>query len=104
MNMDNVNMGSVNSVKVLGDRILVKPIKEVENKTKSGLLLGEAVSQESVIGEIVSVGPGKKDMIVDEALKKGAKVLFVKYAAQSVNLDGEEYLVLRMDDISVVLS
>lgn len=91
-------------IHILGDRVLVRP-EEIESKTKSGLLLSGAVvtQDESLTGEVVALGLGKKDTILDPNLKIGARVMFVKYAASEMMADGERFMVVRMDDITAVL-
>ena len=91
------------NTRVLGDRVLIKA-DEVDNKTKSGLLLtGIAIREEIVTGTVVSVGPGKKDTIIHPDLKVGCKVVFIKYSASELPVDGEPHLVVRMDDLIAII-
>ena len=92
-------------IHILGDRVLVRPEEAKEARTKEGLYLAgaEVTQEESIVGEVVSVGLGKKDTILDPKLKVGAKVMFVRYAASEVKSDDEKLMVVRMDDITAVL-
>ena len=91
------------SVKIrpLGDRVVVKPLSS-ETTTKSGIVLPDTAKEKPQEGEILAVGPGK---VLDNGKRTspevgvGQKVLFAKYAGSEVKLDGEEYLILRENDI-----
>lgn len=91
--------------KILGDRVLIKVDETADAvKTKSGLFItGDAAREEMVFGEVVSVGPGKKDTIIPSELREGAKVVFIKYSASQLVIDEVEYSVVRMDDLIAVL-
>ena len=88
----------------LADKIVVKPL-EVEEKTKSGLLLSSASKEKPPVGEIIAVGPG--GMVngekVEMTVKVGDKVLMSKYAGTQVKVDGEEYTILRQGDILAIV-
>jgi chaperonin GroES len=90
----------------LNDHVIVKPITEDET-TKSGIVLPETVDKEKPEkGEVVEVGPGKMLDNGERAsmtLKKGDKVIFKKYSPDEINLEDEEYLVLREDDVLAVV-
>jgi chaperonin GroES len=89
----------------LHDRVVVKRI-EAERKTASGIVIPDTAGEKPDQGEVLAVGSGK---ILDDgkvrpmAVKVGDKVLFGKYAGQSVKVEGEELLVLREDDIMAVI-
>ncbi len=89
----------------LGDRVLVKPI-EKETQLPSGLVLPETAKDKPQIGEILAVGPG---MRTDEGkripldVKVGQKVAFPKYAGTELKLNGDEYLLLREDDLLAIV-
>lgn len=89
----------------LHDRVVVKRI-EAERKTASGIVIPDTAGEKPDQGEVLAVGDGK---ILDDgskrpmAVKVGDKVLFGKYAGQTVKVDGEELLVLREDDIMAVI-
>ena len=93
------------SIKPLHDRVVVKPI-EAEEVSAGGILIPDSAKEKSTKGEVVAVGPGKKTedgKILPVDLKAGDKVLFGKYAGQSVKVDGEELLVIREDEILAVV-
>jgi len=85
----------------LQDRILVKRVEE-ESTTKGGIIIPDTAKEKPAEGEVVSVGAGKigedgKRIALE--LKKGDKILFGKYSGTEVKIEGEEYLIMREDDI-----
>ena len=88
------------SMRPISDRVVVKPA-QAEEKTKGGIIIPDTAKEQPQRGEVVAVGPGKdgKSMTV----KAGDEVLYGKYAGQNVELDGVDYLIMREDDILVVL-
>ncbi|MCL2760288.1 MAG: co-chaperone GroES [Desulfuromonadales bacterium] len=85
----------------LQDRIIVKRLEE-ETKTAGGIFIPETAKEKPQKGEVVAVGNGKKTedgKILPIDVKAGDKVLFGKYAGTEVKIDGEEYLIMREDDI-----
>lgn len=87
-------------MKPINDRVVVKPAA-AEEKTESGIIIPDTVKEKPQRGEVIAVGPGKKD--VDMTVKKGDKVLYGKYAGQEFQLDGEDYLIMREDDILLIM-
>ncbi|GAA5083521.1 MULTISPECIES: co-chaperone GroES [Paenalcaligenes] len=88
----------------LGDRVIVKRLDN-ERQTASGIVIPESATEKPDQGTVVAVGPGKRadDGTVHPLdLKVGDKVLFGKYAGQSVKVDGEEVLVIREDEVLAV--
>jgi chaperonin GroES len=85
----------------LYDRVLVKRV-DSEEKTKGGIIIPDAAKEKPLEGEIVAVGNGK--VLEDGSLrapqvKVGDRVLFAKYAETEVKVDGQNYLLLREDDL-----
>src|SRR3984957_18725730 len=94
------------NLRPLHDRVIVKRLDQ-ETKTASGLIIPDAAAEKPDQGEILAVGPGKRDdKGTQNALdvKVGDRVLFGKYAGQTVKVDGNELLVMREEDIMAVLS
>ncbi len=92
-------------IRPLNDRILVKRLAE-EEKTAGGIIIPDSAKEKPVEGEIVAVGPGKLNDNGERTaidLKVGNKVLFSKYGGTDIKLDGEDYLIMREDDILGVL-
>ncbi len=92
-------------LKPLHDRLLVRRIAE-ETKTAGGLIIPDTAKEKPMEGTVIAVGKGK----VDEAGKlralavhKGDRVLFTKYAGSEIQLDGDEHLIIREDDVLAVL-
>ncbi len=84
------------NIKPLGDRVVIKMV-EAEETTKSGIILTAAAKEKPQVAEVVSVGPGTKDVVME--LSVGDKVIFSKYAGTEIKLEGEEYIVLSQNDI-----
>ncbi|NLC11337.1 MAG: co-chaperone GroES [Firmicutes bacterium] len=93
-------------LKPLQDRVVVK-VLETEEKTPTGIVLPDKAKDKPQEGEVVAVGPGKvleSGTKLEMDVQVGQKVLFSKYAGTEVKVDGEEYLILRQDDILAVFS
>ncbi len=88
------------NIKPLADRVVIKMV-EAEETTKSGIILAGAAKEKPQVAEVVAVGPGGvvdgKEVVME--LKVGDKVLMSKYAGTEVKLDGEEYIILRQNDV-----
>lgn len=92
-------------IRPLHDRVIVKRLEE-ERKTASGIVIPDTATEKPDQGEVVAVGPGKKDeqgRIMAMALKVGDRVLFGKYAGQAVKVEGDELLVMREEDVMGVI-
>ncbi len=92
-------------IRPLHDRVIVKRI-EAERTTASGIVIPDSAGEKPDQGEVLAVGPGKRDdngkqIALD--VKVGDRVLFGKYAGQAVKVDGQEVLVMREEDIMGVL-
>lgn len=85
-------------IKPLGDRVLLKTEKE-EEKTKGGLYIPETAQEKTQEGVVVAVGDDK-DVIT---VKEGQKVMYDKYAGTNIKIDGEDHLIVKMDDIIAVV-
>ena len=97
---------SVSSVKPLGDRVFVK-VSASEEKTAGGIRLPDTAKEKPQVGEIVAVGPGKRNddgtrQTID--IEVGAKVLYSKYAGTDINLGTDEYVLLSEKDILAIVS
>src|SRR6266851_5495484 len=93
-------MAGVN-VKPLGDRVLVQPLEEQETK-KGGIIIPDSAKEKPQEGKVVAIGTGKTDdngKKIPFEVKKGDKVLISKYGATEVKINGENYLIMREDDI-----
>ena len=88
-------------VRPLHDRVLVKRFSE-EEKSKGGIIIPDTAKEKPIQGEVIAVGNGKileNGTKIELDVKTGDRVLFGKYAGTEVKLDGEEYLILREDDV-----
>ena len=92
------------NVKPLGDRVVIKNV-EIEETTKSGILLTGAAKEKPQMAEVLAVGPGGlvdgKEITMN--VKVGDKVIYSKYAGTEVKLDGEEFIIVRQGDILAIV-
>jgi chaperonin GroES len=92
-------------IKPLHDRVIVKRTEE-EETTKGGIIIPDTAKEKPIEGKVVAVGDGKtledgKKQPLE--VKVGDKVLFGKYAGTDINIDGEEHLIMREEDIIAVV-
>ena len=87
-------------IKPLGDRVVVKSV-DAEEKTAGGLFIPDTAKEKPQKGTIVAVGPGRIEngTKIDMSVKAGDTVLYGKYAGTEINLDSEDYLIMRESDI-----
>ncbi|MFZ5799390.1 MAG: co-chaperone GroES [Desulfobulbaceae bacterium] len=88
-------------IRPLNDRVLVKRLEE-EQKTAGGIIIPDTAKEKPAEGQVVSVGPGKlnsKGERVAMDIKAGDRVLFSKYGGTEVKIEGEDFLIMREDDI-----
>ncbi|CAN1564537.1 MAG: hypothetical protein RI904_2484 [Pseudomonadota bacterium] len=93
------------ALRPLHDRVIVKRLDN-ERKTASGIVIPESAAEKPDQGEVLAVGPGKQTedgKVLKMDVKVGDKVLFGKYAGQTVKVDGEEVLVIREEEILAVV-
>ncbi len=92
-------------IRPLQDRIIVKRLDE-EEKTSGGIIIPDTAKEKPQEGKVVAVGKGKvlEDGKVQPLdVKKGNKVLFSKYSGTEINIEGEEHLIIREDDVLGVI-
>ena len=92
------------TIKPLADRVVVKMV-EAEETTKSGIILTSAAKEKPQVAEILAVGPGGvvDGKEVQMHVKVGDKVLMSKYSGTEVKLDGQEYIIVRQNDILAIV-
>ena len=88
----------------LADRVVIKRF-EAEETTKSGIILTSAAQEKPEVAEVIAVGPGGnvdgKEVVM--TVKAGDKVITSKYAGTEVKVDGEEYTIVRQNDILAIV-
>lgn len=92
-------------IRPLYDRLIVKRLSE-EEKTKGGIIIPDTAKEKPQEAEVIAVGNGKileDGKKVPLEVKVGDKVLFSKYSGTEIKLDGEEYLILREEDIQAIV-
>ena len=93
-------------IRPLYDRIVVKRLDEKE-QTRSGLFIPDSAKEKPQEAEVVAVGQGKRledGKIVPMEVKPGDRILFGKYSGNEITLDGEDYLIMREDDVLGILA
>ena len=91
-------------LKPLSDRVVLKQL-EAEETTKSGIILPDAAQEKPQQAEVIAVGPGGvvdgKEVAMQ--VKKGQEVIYSKYAGTEIKLDGEEFIIVKQNDILAVV-
>lgn len=88
------------AMRPISNRVVVKP-SPAEEMTKGGIIIPDTAKEKPQRGEVVAVGPGKEGEPM--TVKVGDTVLYGKYSGQELQLNGDEYLIMREDDILVIL-
>ncbi len=88
------------NVRPLSDRVLIKPA-EMEQKTASGIIIPDTAKEKPMRGEVIAVGPGKKDEPM--TVQVGDQVLYGKYSGTEIAIDGIDYLIMRENDIYAII-
>ena len=91
-------------VRPLHDRVIVKRIEE-EEKSKGGIIIPDTAKEKPQEGRIISTGPGRIEdgKIIPLDVKAGDRIMFSKFAGTEINLNGQEHLIMREDDILGVI-
>ena len=92
-------------IKPLHDRVVVRRIDE-EERTPGGVIIPDTAKEKPMQGEVLAVGPGARDedgKRISPDVKEGDTILFGKYSGQEVRVDGEDYLIMREDEVLAVI-
>ena len=87
-------------LQTLADRVVIKMV-EAEETTKSGIILTGSAKEKPQIAEVIAVGPGLKDNKMQ--VKVGDKVITSKFSGTEVKIDGEEYIIVKENDILAIV-
>ncbi len=93
------------TIEPLEDRVVVQPL-EAEETTKGGIVLPDTAKERPQQGKVIAVGPGKmleSGERAEPAVKKGDVVVYAKYGGTEIEVDGEEYMILRESDLLAVV-
>lgn len=91
--------------KPLGDRVLLRRM-EPEETLKGGIILPDSAKKKQETAEVLALGTGKRDKqgkMIEMPVKIGDKILMEKYAGQEITIEGEEYVILRADEIIAII-
>jgi chaperonin GroES len=92
-------------IKPLADRLVIQPL-EASEQTKGGIVLPDTAKEKPQEGKVVAAGPGKKTddgKLVALSVKVGDIVLYGKYSGTEITVDGEEYLIVKEDDVLAIV-
>jgi len=87
-------------MKPIADRVIIKPAP-ADEKTKGGLIIPDTAKEKPQRGEVIAVGPGKDGNLM--SVQVGDIVLYGKYSGQEISHEGNDYLIMREDDILVII-
>ena len=87
-------------MKPINDRVVIKPAP-ADEKTSGGIIIPDNAKEKPQRGTVIAVGPGKENHKM--TVKKGDTVLYGKYAGQEISCKGDDYLIMREDDILVII-
>jgi chaperonin GroES len=87
-------------MKPINDRVVIKPAP-ADEKTKGGIIIPDTAKEKPQKGEVVAVGPGKDGNLM--TVQVGDIVLYGKYAGQEIEIDGGTYLIMREDDVLIII-
>ena len=87
-------------MKPIADRVIIKPAP-ADEKTKGGLIIPDTAKEKPQRGEVIAVGPGKDGNQM--TLQAGDMVLYGKYSGQEIHFEGEDYLIMREEDVLCVI-
>jgi chaperonin GroES len=93
------------NLRPLADRVVIEP-SEKEERTASGIILPETAKEKPQEGEVIAVGPGRRDedgKVIPMDVKKGDIVLFAKYAGTEVKIEDKKFLILKESDILAIV-
>ena len=84
----------------LADRVVIRPLEETETM-KGGLYIPDSAKEKPIQGEVTAVGPGRREKgeLVPMELKAGDRVIYGKYSGTQVELEGEEYILIKESDV-----
>ena len=93
------------NIKPLADRVLVKRLDEQEEQKVGGIIIPDSAKEKPQEGEIVAVGPGRAEdgNRIPPQVEVGDKVLIGKYSGTEVKIEGEDFLIMREDDILAIV-
>src|SRR5262245_18010688 len=99
-------MSVLAKIRPLYDRIVVKRLDESAEKTASGLFIPDSAKEKPQEGEVIAVGKGKRaddGKLIELDVKVGDRILFGKYSGSEIKVDGEEYMIMREDEVLGIL-
>lgn len=93
------------NIKPLADRVVVKPLEEEVRTTAGGVVIPDTAKEKPQLGEVIAIGPGRisdEGKVIPMTVKVGDKVFHSKYGGTNIKIEGEEFIILREDDILAI--
>lgn len=100
LNLFHHNKNIIRRMKPIADRVIIKPAP-ADEKTKGGIIIPDTAKEKPQRGEVIAVGPGKDGNLM--TVNVGDMVLYGKYSGQEISYEGQDYLIMREEDILVIL-
>jgi chaperonin GroES len=94
------------TIKPLADRVLVKPMDALEEKSSGGIIIPDTAKEKPMQGEIMEVGTGRQTedgKVIPMTVAKGNKVLYGKYSGTEIKVDGDDMLIMRESDVLAIV-
>ena len=94
------------TIKPLADRVLVKPMDALEEKSSGGIIIPDTAKEKPMQGEIMEVGTGRQTedgKVIPMTVAKGNKVLYGKYSGTEIKVDGDDLLIMRESDVLAIV-
>jgi chaperonin GroES len=94
------------TVKPLADRVLVKPMDALEEKSSGGIIIPDTAKEKPMQGEIMEVGTGRQTedgKVIPMTVAKGNKILYGKYSGTEIKIDGQDMLIMRESDVLAIV-
>ena len=91
-------------IRPLHDRVIVKRLDTLEEKTTGGIIIPDSAKEKPQEGKVLAIGTGKREdgKVIPMDVKTGDRILFAKYAGSEVKVDGEDVIILREEEILAV--
>jgi len=94
------------NIKPLADRVLIKPMDSLEEKSSGGIIIPDTAKEKPMQGEVKETGNGRQTeegKVIPMTVKKGDRILYGKYSGTEIKVNGEELLIMRESDVLAIV-
>jgi chaperonin GroES len=94
------------TIRPLADRVLVKPMDALEEKSSGGIIIPDTAKEKPMQGEVVEIGTGRQTedgKVIPMTVAKGNKILYGKYSGTEIKVSGEDMLIMRESDVLAIV-